>query len=145
MSRRVVWKVSHAARAADQPQKTDDTLDKMANYIPGEVLALWALLTAAVKIAPPASQVILLWIAAGVGLILTPFYVWVRIKKEDQALNRRDESTPWTEIILSTGAFAFWVFAIGGPFATLDWYDQAYGTFALAIWTGISGFIPKLA
>ncbi len=143
MSRRVVWKVSHAAAAGAQPEKTSDTLDKIAEYIPGEIIALWAALAAAAQLAPSESHLVLLWVAAGVGLVLTPLYVYARIKKEDKDLNR-DKSFPYNEVILSTVSFAFWVFAIGGPFAKLDWYHTAYGSFALLIWSAISGFIPKL-
>jgi hypothetical protein len=145
MARRVVWEVSHAARAADQPQKTDDLLDKIANYIPGEVVALWTAATAILPTLTPGSEGIALWILAAVGLVLTPLYVMARIRKEDAALNRLDESFPFNEVILSTVSFAFWVFAIGGPFAEFTWYSPGWGAFALVIWSAISGLIPKLA
>lgn len=143
MTRRIVWEVPQAAVAGAQPQKADDRLDRIANYIPGEVIALWALLTAIVQVLPPESHLVLLWTAAGVCFVLTPIYVWFRIAKKDED-TAGDQPIPWNELILSTISFAFWVFAIGGPFAKLDWYHPGYGSFAVAIWSAISGFIPRL-
>lgn len=40
------------------------------------------------------------------------------------------------QVLISTIAFVVWVFAIGGPFASLDWYKPVYGGIALILVTG---------
>jgi hypothetical protein len=42
---------------------------------------------------------------------------------------------------ISTIAFVVWVFALGGPFATVSWYQPIYGALLLPIFTF---FVPMI-
>jgi hypothetical protein len=39
------------------------------------------------------------------------------------------------QLALSTAAFGVWVFALGGAFASLPWYEPFIGSLALVIFT----------
>jgi hypothetical protein len=55
---------------------------------------------------------------------MTPLYLFFvqKVKKAKQ-------------LILSTLSFAVWVFALGGPFTLLSWYDPLYGALLLPVFT----------
>ena len=55
---------------------------------------------------------IYLWVLLGVGLIVTPLYLW-RVTNVSKPV----------QILLSLVAFGLWVFAIGGAFAVQSWYE----------------------
>ena len=38
-------------------------------------------------------------------------------------------------LLLSTLSFAFWLFAMGGPFVYMKWYEPALGAIALPFFT----------
>jgi len=64
------------------------------------------------------------WFIFLVGVIATPLYLW-RLQRVRKTL----------QLVLSTVAFAVWVFAIGGPFSQLAWYAPEYGGIFLCIYT----------
>lgn len=112
----------------------DDYLDRVAKYIPGETVALWAAVGGIISTAPPGSQPILLWITLAGGVVLTAFYMWTRTKKQGPSVQR-------TMTVISTIAFVVWVFAVGGPFAAFDWYHPSFGSFALIIYSFAVGAV----
>lgn len=61
-------------------------------------------------------------------LALTPLYIW-------RATTEAGKPAAKAQIIVSTISFAVWVFALGGPFASLGWYIPAYGALLLPIYT----------
>lgn len=121
------------ARAAPAAQP-DDYLDRVAKYIPGETVALWAAVGGVISTAPPESQPILLWISLAAGAILTAVYIWTRTKQQGS-------SVQMTQTVVSTIAFVVWVFAVGGPFAAFDWYHPTFGSFALIIYSFAAGAV----
>jgi hypothetical protein len=50
-----------------------------------------------------------------------------------------------TQAVIATGAFAVWVFALGGPFATTSWYDSIYGALVLIAFTLVIGLLNPRA
>jgi hypothetical protein len=46
-----------------------------------------------------------------------------------------------TQTAISTGAFAVWVFALGGPFASLVFYRPSYGSIVLIMYTLVVALI----
>lgn len=106
--------------AADQ---TDGYVDKIIKLIPGEVVALYITL-AGILAAGGMSSSTMIWVIFFVCLIGTPLY-----------LNRISHVGNTVQIGISTVAYIVWVFALGGPFATLSWYLPIYGALLLPIFT----------
>jgi len=120
--------------SVQQQEKPDTFRDRLFKYIPAEVVTLYLGLSATVsaKDAPH----FLYWVIFFAGLIGTPFY-----------LRFVQNVTARAQLILSTLAFAVWVFALGGPFADIEGYKQVYGAVLLPLFTffvaGISPGQPK--
>ncbi len=109
--------------------KPDDNLTKIIKCIPSEVIVLYITLygiASAAKTEIPFNLII--WLIFVVGILGTILYLR-RIAKVDD----------WTQIFISTGAFVVWIFALGGPFSNLSWYNPIYGALLLPIYTF---FIP---
>jgi len=111
--------------------KPDDYLTKIIKYIPADVVALYVTLHGIISAAKAEVPFILMsWLIFIVGVLGTVLYLW-RVGKVD------DKS----QLLISTGAFIVWVFALGGPFSNLSWYHPVYGTLLLPIYTF---FVPIL-
>jgi len=48
-----------------------------------------------------------------------------------------------TQILLSTLSVPVWLFAMGGPFVLLDWYEPAFGAIVLPLYTLIVPIISR--
>jgi len=109
--------------------KPDDYLNKIIKYIPSEVVALYITLygvALAAKNGIPFG--LITWLIFVVGVLGTVLYLWRIAKVNDRS-----------QLLISTGAFVVWVFALGGPFSDLSWYHAVYGALLLPIYTF---FIP---
>lgn len=117
-------------RARDE--KPDTYRDRLFKYIPAEVVTLYLGLTATIAAAsnvPPS----LAWVIFVAGVIATPYYL--RFAQGVRAPG---------QLIVSTLAFIVWVFALGGPFATIPGYQQVYGAVLLPIFTFfVASFSPE--
>ena len=112
-------------------QIRDKYFDRLMKYIPTEAIAFWIATNEIVKRASDSTpKTSLLWILFAVGLILT--FGWIFKHTEESG-----KQPAWTQISISCGAFAVWVFALGGPFATLQFYDQMYGSLLLITYTAL--------
>jgi hypothetical protein len=135
MSRRIV-SIAYQARGANP--SVDTYFDRVVKYIPADVVSAWVFVVAAVNGAPddvPKGTV--LWIAFVCGLVLTA--LWTHRRTSESGL-----PPAVTQIILATIAFGVWVFALGGPFVTLDFYRPLYGSLLLVLFTLASGLVvPK--
>jgi hypothetical protein len=93
---------------------TNDTrLQKTLKLIPSEIIALFV---AAIQFVPngkPFTWYVEMIVAIGC-LILTPIYLVYGTK-----MKFKDSKTAAKQIIITTVAFAIWVFAIGGPFQNI--------------------------
>lgn len=133
MSRRVIT-TSLQAKGGEPP---DTYLDKVVKYIPADIVALWLAATGAINEAKSVPSVGLLWAVFGVLLVATPIWV-IRLTNEQGKPPAR------TQAVIATGAFAVWVFAVGGPFARLGAYRPVYGTLLLLLYTLVVALInPK--
>lgn len=103
--------------------KPDDYQSRLLKYIPAEVVAVYLTLEGIVKSAAD-QQIWLLWVIFGLLLIGTPLYLW-RVAKVPRKV----------QLSISTIAFAVWIFALGGPFASQTWYEPVYGAILLPIYT----------
>ncbi len=105
------------------PSTPDGYATRLLKYIPSEVIALYLTLTSLLKSSGD-TGLPLEWIVFAFGVLVTPLYLW-RIQRVHKPL----------QLVISTGAFAAWAFALGGPFASLGWYTPTYGGMFLSIYT----------
>jgi hypothetical protein len=125
MSIRINTKALHGAGGTGG---TDTYFDKVVKYIPSDVVGAWVAAAGAVKAAVGVPQSSLLWIVFAFGVVVTALWKLKQTKLPMQAA-------------ISTGAFAVWVFALGGPFEQLSWYNPVYGTLLLIGYTLITALI----
>jgi hypothetical protein len=87
----------------------DGTVAKIIKYIPAEIIALEQLLIggAALLQADTASQTVIGWLSLGL-LAFTPF--WFAASTKEAGL-----PIAWSQVVLSTIAFAIWLFAVESP------------------------------
>jgi hypothetical protein len=105
------------------PPPVDDYATRLVKYIPGEVLAVYVAMSSILAGAENPGT-FLPWAVFLFGFVSTPLYL-ARIGKVKGL---------WHPLV-STGAFFVWVFALGGPFASLAWYDPVYGALLLPAYT----------
>ena len=97
--------------------------ERLLKYIPSEVIAVYLTLYGLLKSAndPPGW---IIWAVFAFGLLVTPLYL-ARVLHVRKRL----------QLTIATGAFAVWVFATGGPFLPLPWYQAVYGSLLLVAYT----------
>lgn len=112
-----------AAEKSSSHAAPDGYTTRLLKYVPAEVVALFVTLDALIRSSSDVPLPVY-WGVFLVCLVGTWFYLWrvARIRKPAQ-------------LLISTVAFAVWVFALGGPFALLDWYAPIYGGLLLPIFT----------
>ena len=127
------------------PEPADNYLERIAKYVPAEVLAFFifinAILEQAVKSGGKGAAMAGLpvtTVAQGallVGLVLTPLFVWYV----------REEGDAWvTNAVVSTVAFPFWAYALGAV-AFDGFWDGNLAAILLATFTVVSGLIAPRA
>ena len=132
MGRRIV--TVQLQRAGDR-ENVDTYFDRVVKYIPADIVGAWVAVTGIINGATDkVSKVTVLWIAFAVGLALTALWIW-------KQTGAPGEPIATTQIVISTGAFGVWVFALGGPFAALNWYDPAYGSLLLIFYSLLVGVV----
>ena len=136
MGRRIVTSQSQSLGIAAAPA-VDTYFDKLIKYIPADLIAAWTAVTGLIAGATKEPKNTLLWITFGVGVILTAAWTW-------RQTTQPQKTAAYTQIVISTAAFAVWVFALGGPFATMEWYSPIYGSLLLIAFTLLVALIdPK--
>src|SRR2546427_5941942 len=137
MSRRVrALPPGAPAAAGAQPVEIDTYFDKVLKYIPADIVGAWVAVTGLIASARDIPRQTTLWVAFGIGLILTSWWTW----KQAGAPGQR---APVTQTIISTGAFAVWVFALGGPFQHVPG-QQVYGSLLLILYTLVVALINPM-
>jgi hypothetical protein len=144
MTRRVVTTRFQAAGQAEGAGANVDTyFDRVIKYIPADIIAAWTAVTgiiASQTVMPTegttagSGQLVALWISFGVGVILT--FLWVQ-----RQTTLPNQPPARTQSIVSTLAFIVWVFALGGPFATLGFYEPWIGSLLLIGFTLAVGLV----
>ena len=120
----------------------DNHLDKVAKLVPAEIVAAFLaadnlILSQMDEGARPSNKLeIIYWVVFCVLLAVTPFYVKRAISSEFKLLK--------SQIFVSTLAFVFWVYAIGGPFKLAGIHDYLFAGLGLILFSVISPMlIPK--
>jgi hypothetical protein len=116
-----------APGAGSLPGEGDTYFDKVLKYIPADVVGARVAVTGLVSSAPGVPQQQILWVAFAAGLVLTAWWT----TKQTSAPGR---PTPVAQVVISTGAFAVWVFALGGPFEHVPG-QKLYGSLLLILYT----------
>jgi hypothetical protein len=135
MARRIITQALQSRGAGGAP---DTYFDRVVKYVPADIVAAWIAIVAAVKgAAETVPRNAVLWIAF---LALIPFAsLWTWRQTSQPGLR-----PAVTQVLVSTGAFVVWVFALGGPFESLSWYQPLYGSLLLIFYTLLVGaIIPR--
>lgn len=93
---------------------------KVQGYIPAAIVAAYLSFDQLIKSAVNIPTTLVYLLVFAILLVLTPFYVWCGTTKKVKSIS-------WTQIAVATIAFVAWVFASGGPFTALSWYQPFYG------------------
>jgi hypothetical protein len=109
----------------------DQYMDRVAKYIPGEVVVLYLGLLASSAAAPGGPTLTLLWTIFVICLIATPAYLLVKFNKEKSTLGLR---LKLAQILISTIAFVLWAWALQDPTA-LHIVNPFWGRFLLPIFS----------
>ena len=119
----------------------DDYVSRVLKHIPSEIvmayIAIDGVLRTSYNAGIPSERQTLLtlqWITLAAITILTPLWLYrvMRVKRSAQ-------------LFISTLSVPVWLFALGGPFTLLDWYDPAFGAIVLPIYTLIVPIISRSA
>src|SRR6478672_6920835 len=125
MGRRIV---TRQLESGTSKEAVDGYQDRLLKYMPADVNTAWLALTGVVKSATSIQQSMVLWILFGILLILTPIWTW-------KETSQPDKPPATTQIVVSTGAFLVWAFALGEPFNSLSFYQPVYGSIMLILYT----------
>lgn len=124
------------------PSKPDSYVDQVLKYIPSEIVAAFLFMDGILRSSGKAT-VLYFWLIFIFLLAITPFYIWA-VTSEKVESTGAARKPAWDQIIISFFSFAVWVFAIGGPFKFLSWYDPAYGSTSLVLFTFLPPIISKI-
>jgi hypothetical protein len=113
-----------------------DYLERVAKYIPGEILAAYVALNGFVAVASPGRRVWLYALSFVVCLVFTPLYLWkMAVPGKPKALH----------LFIATAAFALWAYSLGGLFTELKIHDPVIASILLVIFSIMSGFAQPTA
>ena len=112
--------------------EADAFVDRLLKYIPAEIVAVFILVQGLIMQMDPDTDSYkpIFWGVFLLFAVLTPLYLW-----------RLQNVKKITQLVISLVAFVVWVFALGGPFTTLVWYDPLYGEILLPIFTIIIAIV----
>lgn len=121
--------------------RSDDYLSRVLKHIPSEIVMAYISIEGVLRSSYNPNvwaerQILLklLWIVTIVLTILTPLWLWrvMRVKRG-------------TQLFISMLSIPIWLFALGGPFALLDWYEPAFGAVVLPLYTLVVPIISRSA
>jgi hypothetical protein len=109
----------------------DDYMSRVLKNIPSEIVMAYIAIDGVLRTSynpnvwtDRETLRMLLWITLGTLTILTPLWLWrvMRVRRTSQ-------------LFISTLSVPVWLFALGGPFSLLDWYEPAFGAIVLPLYT----------
>lgn len=124
MGRRIV---TSQLESAKEGGKIDGYFDKLLKYIPTEIVGAWIALTGLIKGASDLPVNAVLWVLLVILTGLTAVYILKQTAESNQPPAIK-------QTIISTVAFIVWVFALGEPFASLEFYRPVYGSILLILY-----------
>ena len=133
MNRRII---ETQLQASTTSTKVDSYPDKIVKYIPSEIVGGWIAIQGIAKNINNNPNNLFLWGILIFLSVLTFFY----IQKQTFQANKPPAIK---QILISVGAFLIWAFAIGGePFESLSFYNSAYGSILMILYTLTIPLIP---
>jgi len=122
-------------------QRIDGYWDRVIKNIPGDIVAGWTAILGLFGVSPGAAGDLrttnILWVMWSALTVITFFWTY----RQTKATGLRPA---WTQILISTGAFAVWALALGVPFNTITFYDPKIAAAVLIVFTLTVGAIqPK--
>jgi len=113
----------------------DSYTDRLIKYIPSEIVAAFISMNGIVQ-SMAAKPDWIDWAIFILLLVITPLYIW-------RVTTPKGEPAPMGQIAISTLSYVVWVFALGGPFIALSWYQSVYGALILPLYTLIVPIIDN--
>lgn len=120
-------------------KSADDYLSRVLKHIPSEIVMAYVAIDGILRTSyNPNIQSerqtlqMLLWVTLGILTVLTPLWL-LRV----MGVRRL------SQLFISTLSVPVWLFALGGPFALLDWYEPAFGAIVLPLYTLIIPIITR--
>lgn len=123
--------------------RPDNYIEQVLKYIPSEIVAAYLFAEGILKSIDRAAEAAS-WIVFAFLLLVTPFYIWATTTEKPDKEETARKAAAWDQIIISFLSFGVWVFAIGGPFAFLSWYNPVYGSVLLVLFTFLPPIITKI-
>ena len=114
-------------------------LERVAKYVPAEIVTLFMVLRGILREPHPATTMglVLGCMSVVAGLILTPAYLNLASRRQTRAA--RKEHIP-----IATVAFVLWAYALEWPFDEMHMYHSKLAAFMLLIFTFVAGILrPK--
>lgn len=120
-------------------KSADDYLSRVLKHIPSEIVMAYVAIDGILRtsynpniLSERQTLQMLLWITLGILTVLTPLWLL-------RVMGVRRPS----QLFISTLSIPVWLFALGGPFALLDWYEPAFGAIVLPLYTLIIPIITR--
>ena len=133
MNRRII---ETQLQSSKQSAKVDGYADKIIKYIPSEIVGGWIALQGIAENIDSEGKITLLWGILIFLVILTFFYI-------QKATTDSKKKPAIKQTVFSVVAFMIWAFAIGGqPFESLTFYNSAYGSILMILYTVTLPLIP---
>jgi hypothetical protein len=116
------------------PPSPDSTyLERVAKYVPVEVVAAFKACFAIITTQPHGTtQVVVGWFVFCFFLIATPIYLYYMNLQAKDPLTGRPLAI---QLVIATLSYLVWSYALGGPFALHDWYQEWIGGILLILYT----------
>lgn len=121
--------------------RADDYMSRVLKHIPSEIVMANITIDGVLRTSynpnvwsERQTLLRLLWIVLAILTVITPLWLWrvMRVRRPGQ-------------LFISTLSVPVWLFALGGPFALLDWYEPAFGAIVLPLYTLIVPIISRSA
>lgn len=135
-----VKKPHEGALASMTDNRAKDYLQRVAKYVPGEVIAAYLAINGFLISVPQEARIVLLLINFFACLVLTPIYL---------AQMAEANQPKCTHLIVATVAFVVWAYTVSGDsgifgMSVLNWYNSGVASALLVLFSLISGVIvPK--
>ena len=117
----------------------DTYMSRVLKYIPSEIVMAYVAVDGVLRTtydpnvwSERQTLQVLLWIVFVALTVLTPLWLW-------RVMGVRRVS----QIAISTISLPVWLFALGGPFKLLDWYQPAFGAIVLPLYTLVVPIISR--
>ena len=120
-------------------KSADDYLSQVLKHIPSEIVMAYVAIDGILRTSynpnihsERQTLQMLLWITLSILTVLT--HLWLlRVMRVQRP----------SQLFISTLSVPVWLFALGGPFALLDWYEPAFGAIVLPLYTLIIPIITR--